>query len=193
MKLTKVQIKNGIWILAIGLILFTPIAFHFRVWIIGQISSHISAGVVEKEERMELGDYQWQLVDLDGNPMDFRSLKGEVVLVNVWATWCPPCVAEFPSFVKLHRDYGEKVAFLFVARDEPEKVKAFLERKGYGLPAYFEVSNPPREFSGSSIPATYIIGRTGKIAVDEKGAANWNSRQTRELLDALLLEPYPLP
>jgi len=189
MKLSKQQIKNGIWILAIGLILFTPIAFHFRVWIIGQISSHISAGVVEKDLRSELGDYQWQLVDLKGNPMEFRTLKGEVILVNIWATWCPPCVAEFPSFVKLHQDYGDKLAFVFVARDDPKKVEAFLQRKGYELPVYYPVSDPPTEFSGSSIPATYIIGKSGEIAVDEKGAANWNSRQTRELLDALLLEP----
>src|SRR5690606_14915503 len=84
MKLSKQQIKDGRWILAIGLILFTPVAFHLRVWIIGQISSHISAGVVEKDLRSDLGDYQWQLVDLEGNPMDFRTLKGEVILVNIW-------------------------------------------------------------------------------------------------------------
>lgn len=188
MKPTKKQIGNALWILAIGLILFTPIAFHFRVWIIGQVSSLISAEVVEKEERDTLLDYNWRLVDLEGNPLDFQSLQGEVVLVNIWATWCPPCVAEFPSFVALHQDYGDKLVFAFVAHDEPEKVKAFLKRKGYRLPVYFPVSDPPRQFAGRSIPATYVLSRSGEIVIDEKGAANWNSRATRELLDALLLE-----
>lgn len=179
--------------MAIGLILFTPIAFHFRVWIIGQVSSFISAGVVEKDQRKELQDYHWQLMGIDGTPLDFQTLRGEVVLVNMWATWCPPCVAEFPSFVKLHQDYGEKLVFAFVARDDPKKVEAFLQRKGYDLPVYYSVSDSPAEFSGSSIPATYIIGRSGEIAVDKKGAANWNSGETRELLDALLLEQPTLP
>src|SRR5690606_33459697 len=102
--------------------------------------------------------------------------------------WCPPCVAEFPSFVKLHQDYGDKLVFAFVAHDDPDRVMAFLKKKGYDLPVYYSVTETPVQLAGKSIPATYILSKSGEIAVDEKGAANWNSRGTRELLDALLLE-----
>lgn len=188
MKLQRSQIVNGLWILAICLILFTPVAFHFRVFIIGQISSFFPVEVVEEGSRKVHGDYNWQLVDMQGNPKDFHSFKGEVVVLNIWATWCPPCVAEFPSLVKLHQDYGDRVAFAFVAEDERERVAAFLKKKGYGLPVYFSRSTPPKGMEGNSIPKTLILGRNGEIAVSEVGAANWNATATRELLDNLLGE-----
>lgn len=188
MKISKQQIYNALWILAIGLILFTPIGFHVRVWVLGQVSTFISADVVDEQERASLGDYQWQLVDIQGNPLDFQSLREEVILVNVWASWCPPCVAEFPSFVELYKDYGDRVAFAFVAHDDKAKVEAFLNKKGYDLPVYFSLGSPPRALGSKSIPATFIISRSGKIAVNETGATNWNSKKTRELLDRLLLE-----
>ncbi len=186
MKLSKEQISNGIWILVIILIVFTPVGFHLRVLVSKLIAT--SADVVEVEEQHTLKNYHWNLVTLEDKQMDFQSKKGEVVLVNFWATWCPPCIAELPSLVELHEDYGNKMVFAFVASDEREKVATFLERKEYHLPVYFEASQTPNELVSKSIPATYIISKTGKIVVDEKGAANWNSESTRALLDSLLLE-----
>ena len=186
MKFSKEQISNGIWILAIILIVFTPVGFHLRVLVSKLIAT--SADVVEIDEQKTLKNYHWNLVTAGGKSMDFQSKKGEVVLVNFWATWCPPCVAELPSLVELHEDYRDKVVFAFVASDERDKVTAFLEKKGYHLPVYFEASRTPDELLSKSIPATYIIDKSGKIVVDEKGAANWNSNPTRTLLDSLLLE-----
>ncbi|MFC4222094.1 TlpA family protein disulfide reductase [Flagellimonas marina] len=186
MKLSKEQISNGVWILAIILIVFTPVGFHLRVLVSKLVAA--SADVVEVNEQDTLKNYHWSLVSTDGKPMNFESNRGKVVLVNFWATWCPPCVAELPSLVELHEDYGDKVDFAFVASDERDKVSAFLEKKGYQLPVFFEASQTPDELMSKSIPATYIISKSGKIVVDEKGAANWNSESTRALLDSLLLE-----
>lgn len=188
MKLSKEQIGNGIWILAIVLILFTPIGFHLRVWANKVIAMTMSADVVDNDERITLEDYQWNLVGLDGKQIDFQSAKGKVAVVNVWATWCPPCVAELPSFADLYADYKDKVVFAFVANDEKDKVEVFLKKKGYTLPVYFQASAAPEELTSSSIPATYIISKSGKIVVDEKGAANWNSERIRTLLDELIAE-----
>ncbi|WP_036383246.1 TlpA disulfide reductase family protein [Muricauda sp. MAR_2010_75] len=186
MRLSKEQISNGIWILAIVLIIFTPVGFHLKVLVSKLIAT--SADVVEVDEQNTLKNYHWNLVTAEGKRMDFQSKKGEVVLVNFWATWCPPCIAELPSLVDLHEDYGDKVAFAFVASDERDKVSTFLEKKGYHLPVYFETSRTPDELISKSIPATYVISKSGKIVVDEKGAVNWNSTHTRTLLDSLLLE-----
>lgn len=186
MRLSKEQISNGVWILAIVLILFTPIGFHLRV-MVGKLFA-TKADVVAVDEQKTLSDYQWRLVDMEGNVSNFESYEGKVVLVNFWATWCPPCIAELPSLAKLHQDFGNRVAFAFVANDEVDKVSQFLKKKGLRLPVYFETSGTPEVLVSKSIPATYILSKTGKVVVAEKGAVNWNSKATRNLLDQLLLE-----
>lgn len=188
MKLTKEQISNGIWILAIVLILFTPVGFHVRVWVNKLVATVISADAVDEEDQVAVANYDWNLVDMSGNRINLKSLKGQVVIINVWATWCPPCVAELPRFVELYADYREKVTFAFVANDEREKVEAFLDKKGYQLPVYFQASTAPVEMQSSSIPVTFILSKQGKIVVDKTGAANWNSEYVRDLLDQLLAE-----
>ncbi|WP_190811483.1 TlpA disulfide reductase family protein [Flagellimonas sp. S3867] len=186
MKFSKDQLVNAFWILAIILIVFTPVGFHARV-LVGKLFA-TSADIVETGKQKTLASYAWKLDNLDGNHLNFESNQGEVVLVNLWATWCPPCVAELPSIEKLYKDYGNKVRFMLVTNESPEKVSEFLQKKKYDLPVYFEKSQTPGELVSRSIPATYIISKSGKIVVDEKGAANWNSESTRALLDQLLLE-----
>ncbi|WP_420601171.1 TlpA family protein disulfide reductase [Flagellimonas sp.] len=186
MKLSKDQMSNILWILAIVLIVFTPLGFHVKV-LVGKIFA-TSAAIVEGDKQKNLEDYDWQLVDLNGDGIDFETNRGEVVLINFWATWCPPCVAELPSLEKLHDDYGDRVKFAFVTNEQPEKVSPFLQKKKSKIPVYFEVSSTPDELFYRSIPATYIISKSGKIVVDERGAANWNSERTRNLLDKLLAE-----
>ncbi|PRX53211.1 TlpA family protein disulfide reductase [Flagellimonas meridianipacifica] len=186
MRLSKEQIGNLIWIVVILLILFTPVGFHARV-LVGRIFA-FDADVIEVEERKQLNNYQWSLLDIEGNPSNLESYNNKVVVVNFWATWCPPCIAEMPSFAKLYEDYGDKVDFFFIANDEKEKVIAFLEKKGYKLPVYFEISQTPEMLTSKSIPATFILNKSGKIVVEERGVADWNSQSTRKLLDDLLAE-----
>ncbi|TMU50616.1 TlpA family protein disulfide reductase [Flagellimonas algicola] len=186
MKLSKEQISDGIWILAIVLILFTPVGFHLGV-ITGKLFSG-SAGVIAEDKRETLENYQWKLVHLDGSQFNFEDTQGKVVLVNFWATWCPPCVAELPSMDRLHNAYKDKVIFAFVANDDKEKVQSFLVKREFDLPVYFEASRTPDLLVSRSIPATYILDKSGAIVVREIGAAQWDSEETRELLDQLLAE-----
>ncbi|MDF0715427.1 TlpA disulfide reductase family protein [Muricauda sp. 334s03] len=188
MKLTKEQISNGIWILAILLILFTPIGFHARVLFNKVLARVITPNIEDENEQAILENYHWELVDLEDRSFNLQSKEGEVVVINIWATWCPPCVAELPGFAELYSDYKDKVTFAFVANDEKDKVVAFLEKKGYELPVYFQASYTPRKLASGTIPVTYVIDRQGKIVVDKTGAANWNSDKTRSLLDDLVAE-----
>lgn len=186
MKITKDQIGNLIWIAVILLILFTPIGFHIKVFT-GKLFSQ-SADTIEVDERQTLENYAWKLTDANGYSRNFDAFAGKVVLVNFWATWCPPCVAEMPSLARLYEAYEDKVIFAFVANDEKEKVNRFLTNKGYQLPIYYEVSAPPELLRSSSIPATYIISKSGEVVVREIGAAKWDTQTTRDLLDQLLQE-----
>ena len=77
---------------------------------------------------------------------------------------------------------------LFIANDEPLKVDEFLEKRDYELPVYFQLAKAPEELKSNSLPTTYIIDTSGKIIVNKKGAADWNSGKVRDLLDKLLAQ-----
>ena len=186
MKFGKKQWINAALIIGLILILFTPVGFYARVFIGRFLST--SAAVLKTELQMPVENYDWQLVDAKGNDFTFIDAKGKVVLVNFWATWCPPCVAEMPSLQLLYNDYNEKVVFMFVAQDKVEKVSAFIAKKGYTLPVYYSKTEAPSVLTSKTIPTTYVINKEGKIIIAETGAADWNSAKTRKMLDALLAE-----
>jgi len=173
-------------VVALAIFLFTPVGFHIKVQV-NRLLAFNPTPVAEREQQT-IGDFDWKLRDLQNNPFYFEAQKGQVVLINFWATWCPPCVAEMPSLQQLYNDYGDKVVFMFVAQDQEKKVKQFLTKKGYELPVYFEASTTPTALFSKSIPATYILDKTGKIIVAKTGAADWNGEKTRELLDSLVTQ-----
>lgn len=184
MKLKKENLSNFAFIALLALLLFTPLGFHARVFV-SRIFS-FSPSELEKEEQFTLSSYNWKLITLGGEAFNFKNAKGKVVLVNFWATWCPPCVAEMPSLQALYADYGGKIEFVMVASDEHEKVKVFLNKTKYDFPVYFERSTSPEVLSAEYIPTTFIIDKKGKIVIEKTGSANWNSTTTRELLENLI-------
>jgi len=186
MKFSKKQWINIVLIIGIILILFTPVGFYARVFVSRFLST--SAAVLKTELQMPVDNYNWQLVNADGKDFNFMDAKGKVVLVNFWATWCPPCVAEMPSLQSLYNDYNEEVVFMFVAQDKVEKVSAFIAKKGYTLPVYYSKTEAPSILTSKTIPSTYVINKEGKIIIAKTGLANWNSDKTRKILDELLVE-----
>lgn len=104
---------------------------------------------------------------LDGKIITLEGLKGKVVLVNAWATWCPPCVLEMPGFQRVYEDYRDQgFTVLGISRDEgsPDLVRAFLRQKRITYPvamAWQASLNGFGEVGG--LPTSYLIGRDGKV------------------------------
>ena len=168
-----------------ALYIFTPIGFHVKVWvnrILSQNPKPVASRVLENPDITG-----WKLKELNGNMVGGSELEGQVVLINFWASWCPPCVAEMPSLEKLHQEFGDRARFLFVARDQKNKVVAYLEKNNYHFPVYFEAGLTPTGLYNTGLPTTYILDRKGKIVVAHTGAADWYSDDTRKLLDSLLI------
>ncbi|MEQ8216700.1 MAG: TlpA disulfide reductase family protein [Arenibacter sp.] len=180
----KKWILNIVFILAVLVLIFTPIGFKVKVLASKLLST--SAAMVKEGMQVPLGSYQWKLTDLENRSFDFENQRGRVILVNFWATWCPPCVAEMPSMQDLYNDYGDKVTFMFVTSDDRQKVENFLKRKNLDLPVYYPASETPETLKSKLLPTTYIINKEGNIVVAETGAADWNSSKTRTLIDGLL-------
>ena len=142
-----------------------------------------SPGIEAEGKRDVLTDYNWNLTDLQGNTVDFNQFKGKKIVVNFWATWCPPCVAEMPSMQELYSDYKDKVVFLFITNDDNEALQKFKEKYNYDIPVYREKSRTPALLQSNSLPTTYVINEKGEIVIDKTGAADWNSGKVRALLE----------
>lgn len=141
-----------------------------------------------EEEREALEDYDWKLQQMNGEDVNFSQSKGNVAIVNFWATWCPPCVAEMPSFQKLYNTYGDNVDFYFVTSEKPEKIENFMKKNQYTLPVFLQTYEAPKQLESSVLPTTYLISKSGKIIIEEEGSADWNSDKMRVLLNQLLNE-----
>ena len=118
-----------------------------------------------------------ELIDADGQPVDFKEFNGKVVFVNNWASWCPPCIAEMPTIEKLKKAMpSEEVAFVMVSFDRnPNKGIRWMKNKGFGLPVYFMGENFPRQFITDAIPATFVLDRDGKLLYSYLGMADYSS------------------
>jgi thiol-disulfide isomerase/thioredoxin len=139
---------------------------------------------IKADRQYETTDYQWDLIDLEGNRISFEEFKGKVVFLNLFATWCPPCIAEMPGIIDLYEDTSsESVAFIILSRDDSiEKVKQFMAKKEYTIPVYMSAGPVPTEFQSSVLPTTYILSKDGKIVSKQRGMADYNNERVRNFL-----------
>ena len=131
-------------------------------------------------------NFNLKLTDRDGNTRSLEEFKGKVIFLNLWATWCPPCIAEMPGIDKLHEEMGDEIAFVMLSFDDDfEKAKDFDKRKGYDLPIYAPASNLPEMFQSSALPTTYIIDAAGNLALTHEGMADYSEQEFKDFLLAL--------
>ncbi len=121
--------------------------------------------------------------DLQGNDVNLQSLKGKKVMVNLWASWCPPCRAEMPSIEKLYASVDkEKVAFVLLSFDnDPEAARKFKQSNQLTPPVYFPSEKPPAMFNTDGIPATFIFNETGELIKKNYGAEDYDTDEYRQL------------
>ncbi len=117
--------------------------------------------------------------------------KGKVILLNVWATWCPPCREEMPSIERLHNEFkGQGLAVVAVSVDDPGKedeIREFVRE--FGLT--FEILHDPaagikKNYQIIAYPETFVIARDGSIRKKVIAAADWSSESNRALIRELL-------
>lgn len=130
------------------------------------------------------------VLDKDGNTVRLSDKFGKPIVINFWATWCPPCKQELPDFDKLCKEYGDRVVFMMVNltdgyRDTVDGTKRFVSGKGYTFPVYFDTKdNAASAYNVSSIPQTTFIDAKGNIYTTRIGAMN--EATLRIYLNALL-------
>jgi len=122
------------------------------------------------------------LKDLNGSDVSLSDYEGKVLILNFWATWCPPCRAEIPDFIEVYSDYkskGLEILGISVDQVSADQVRKFVERNEMNYPVAMATSELFRDYPApQAIPTTLVIDRTGKIQYKKVGMMS-----KRELID----------
>jgi thiol-disulfide isomerase/thioredoxin len=124
----------------------------------------------------------FNMIDLQKKPFTLNDFKGKKVLVNLWATWCPPCRAEIPSLEKLYSKVDKnKVAFILLSIDDSFELPAdFAQKNKLSIPVFYPAQDLPKLFTVQSIPTTFIFDENGALLKTITGMENYD---TQEFLD----------
>jgi cytochrome c biogenesis protein CcmG/thiol:disulfide interchange protein DsbE len=128
-------------------------------------------------------------LDLNGKPSHLSDLRGKVVVLNFWASWCPPCIEETPGLIEFQqRIAARNGVVLGVSIDEDEAAyEKFLAEKHINFPTYRDPSKRiATDFGTSMWPETYVIDRKGVILRKIIGPQDWNSPDMLAYFDAIL-------
>ena len=133
-------------------------------------------------------NYAFEMLDTNGKTINLEDLKGKVVFMNFWATWCAPCIAEMPSIQKLYdkvKDDKEIVILTVEVEGKSDKVAKFMNRKNLTLPVVYPNSQIPTDFFNGSLPTTIILDKKGNIAHTTTGMADYSGQDILDFLDEL--------
>ncbi len=132
-------------------------------------------------------DINWNLKTTHGTEINLEEEnKDQVVFINFWATWCPPCIAEMPTIEKLYQKYKDKIGFALISNEDIGMIEEFRDRNKFTFPVYQIEMEIPEVFNLSIIPATFIIGPDRKIALKHVGGADWSHEDVMNFLDELI-------
>lgn len=184
--------KRWFSILFYGLIMVLIFSPGAKSWVLQQV---VSTGLLKADIKKATPDKSleeastFSFINSAGKIATTADLKGKVIFINFWASWCPPCRAEMPDleelYIKLKDD--DRFVFLFINEDE-DKSKAirYLKKNHFTIPLYNRAGGAPNEIFSGSLPTTVVINKEGKIVLKHEGMARYNSnnfiRQLKDLL-----------
>jgi len=181
----NVAICSLVGVLGLAFWVHDPVT-HYSEAEIGRDVARDNAGAVKADLPPD-----FYLEDLDGKRIGLHELRGKVVLLNFWATWCPSCRFEMPSMETLHREFADRgLVILAVSMQEPaEDVRAFYKEHDLSFAALVDHDGKVfRRYDIRSLPTTLVINRRGYIVDKVIGYRDWYSDQNREVFQQLLRE-----
>jgi peroxiredoxin len=184
------EIKDRILYLVAGIVVMTGLAM---VVLSGHRGARIAVNSEQSEAPVAAGGQaaDFKLEKLDGTTVSLESLRGKVVFLNVWATWCEPCRQEMPSMQTLYDSFKTNKDFVMLAVSQDTKGRAavapYVTKNGYNFTILLDPENKIGEtYDVSGVPETFIIDRKGQIVAHHMGAFDWSRPDVRDALQQLL-------
>jgi thiol-disulfide isomerase/thioredoxin len=129
-------------------------------------------------------------VDLAGNTVSLSEFTGKIVLVNLWATWCEPCLREMPSLEQVQSRLGDKIAVVAISEDHggSKTVEPFIDKLGLkSVKIYLDPKSViERAFKVRGLPTSFLIDREGRVLGRVEGAAEWDAPKLLKVLKSFL-------
>lgn len=186
----KVKKKTILNVLLIGFVLsffVTDLGYYGKVWLNKLFS--FSADVTTVSDRNSITDYDWKLKDAEWNFFNFEKSKGNVIFINLWASWKLPSEAELESIQQLYDDYKGKMDFYIITNEERPPVEAFMEKHEFTFPVTYLIIGEKMPIDSEKVPSSYLIDKKGAIVIHKKeGIADWDNQKIYTLLDSLIAE-----
>jgi len=188
-------ISFGVLLIALGLVTLVSLSSHHdngRILDSATLAS-IAASNSAQSPLVAAGKLaaDFNLQDLEGHPVSLSSMRGKVVFLNVWATWCAPCREEMPSIESLYNEFKSDQGFVVLAVSQDTEgskaVRPFVEQNHFKFTVVLDPRNEVGETYGvNGIPESFIIGRDGRIVAHHVGPYDWSNPDIRQALQELM-------
>ncbi len=169
-------------VLFYGLLLLVLLNGDVKSWVLRQLvsvgifSTSIDKTSEKKSALPKAASFSYR--NENGESVSTENLKGKVVFINFWASWCPPCRAEMPSIDELYKQFknDDRYVFVFINEDE-DKQKAinYLKKEGFNMPIMSSISAISQELYSGTLPTTLVLNKAGEVAMKHEGMAKYNS------------------
>ena len=190
-KFIKKNAFTIVMIIIIGVLFFSPDAKSF---VLRQLVStgFFNAKIDQKDsDDAKTISADFDFTDEKGNIQNTSSLRGRVVFINFWASWCPPCRAEFPSIEALYTQFKDNPDIFFLTINEDSNSaagRAYLEDEGFSVPMYQSMGNVSSEIYSGRLPTTVVLDKNGTVRYYHTGIANYASKKFVKQIEELINE-----
>ncbi len=146
----------------------------------------VSPSEIDKLEKIKAPNFS--LKDLSGRPVSLSSLKGKVVLLNFWATWCPPCISEMPVFNRLYKEMRSRgLEIVAISADRSEGyLRDYVSKHSLDFRVlYDEDRSVTKQYKVFSMPTTFLIDKNGIIIEKFFGEYDWTDQEIKKKIEKL--------
>ena len=170
--------RNILLVIAFAILLFAIIAA--ALYIQSMVESYDLMGVLPDSTELEMvGETapDFNFLGEQGHELLLSDFKGTPIVLNFWASWCPPCRMEKPHFQQAYEQYGSDVKFIILNINEPiETARAYADEEGFTFPLYFdEMRAGAAAFNVTGVPETFFIDADGKVSARFLGAIDFRT------------------